>query len=270
MSTQAATRQNVTLTVADGVATVTLAKVKARNSIDIPMATEICERLREAAARDDVGVILVRADGPAWCVGGAIDAFLDVGDGMHAYMLELGKPINALLRILHECDKITIAAVHGAVGGGGVGIMLAHDIVLAQEGTVFALGYSRIGTSPDGGNSYFLTRDVGYRRALELYLLNERVDAAEAHELGMVNRVVPAGELDAVAREFAAKVAAGPWRAHAAAKTLFRRANDGLLNRQLDDEIRMFADNTRESDFNEGLSSFLEKRPPRFGAAGTE
>jgi 2-(1,2-epoxy-1,2-dihydrophenyl)acetyl-CoA isomerase len=266
MSAERTIEEKVKLAVAGGVATVTLAKVKARNSIDIPFSIEICARLLEAAGRDDVGVILVRADGPAWCVGGAIDAFLEVGDGMHAYMLELGKSINTILRTVHECDKITIAAVHGAVGGGGVGIMLAHDIVLAQEGTVFALGYSRIGTSPDGGNSYFLTRDVGYRRALELYLLNERLDATEAHELGMVNRVVAAGELDTAARELATKIAAGPWRAHAAAKTLLRRANDGLLARQLDDEIRLFADNTREQDFNEGLSSFLEKRAPRFGA----
>jgi 2-(1,2-epoxy-1,2-dihydrophenyl)acetyl-CoA isomerase len=258
---------NVELEVADGVATVTLAKEQARNSIDIPMAQEIDARLKEAADRDDVGVILVRAAGPAWCVGGAIDAFLEVGDRMHSYMLELGVSINALLRTLHESDKITVAAVHGAVGGGGVGIMLAHDIVIAAERTVFALGYSRIGTSPDGGNSYFLTRDVGYRRALELYLLNDRLDAAEAYELGMVNRVVPAAELDVTAAELAAQIAAGPRTAHAAAKILLRRANDGLLARQLDDEIRMFADNTREADFAEGLSSFLEKRAPRFGAS---
>ena len=69
--------------------------------------------------------------------------------------------------------------------------MLAHDIVIAAERTVFALGYSRIGTSPDGGNSYFFARDLGYRRALELYLLNERLDADAGVQLGMVNRVVP-------------------------------------------------------------------------------
>jgi 2-(1,2-epoxy-1,2-dihydrophenyl)acetyl-CoA isomerase len=262
--------QNATLDVAGGVATVTLAKAAARNSIDIPMAAAIDARLREAAARDDVGVILVRADGPAWSVGGAIDAFVDVGEGMHAYMLELGKSINGLLRTLHECDKITIAAVHGAVGGGAIGIMLAHDIVIAAERTVLALGYSRIGTSPDGGNSYFLTRDVGYRRALELYLLNERLDAEQAHALGMVNRVVPAAELDSAASDLAKRLAAGPRAAHTAAKTLLRRAGDGLLARQLDDEIRMFADNTREADFAEGLSSFLQKRPPRFGAGSAD
>jgi 2-(1,2-epoxy-1,2-dihydrophenyl)acetyl-CoA isomerase len=257
-------KANVRLEVAAGVATVTLAKVAGRNSIDIPMAAEWCAAVQEAAARDDVGVILVRADGPAWCVGGAIDAFSEVGDGMHAYMLELGRSVNRLVTTLHETGKVTIAAVHGAVGGGGVGFMAAHDIVIAQQGTVFALGYSRIGTSPDGGNSYFLTRDVGYRKALELYLLNERLDAEQARALGLVNRVVAKGELDDTAGHLARQIANGPWQAHAGAKVLLRRAADALLARQLDDEIRFFADNTREADFAEGLEAFLQKRPPQF------
>ena len=256
----------VRLDVADGVATVTLAKPAARNAIDIPMAAAWADVVNDAASLDHVGVIVVRAEGPAWCVGGDIGTFSNAGDGMHAYMLELGKPVNALVTALHECDKVTIAAVHGAVGGGALGFMCAHDFVVAAEGTVFALGYSRIATSPDGGNSYFLARDIGYRRALELYLLNERIDATRALQLGIVNRVVPHAELDTAVAGLAAQIAAGPWKAHASAKSLFRRAADSLLARQLDDEVRMFADNTRERDFAEGLAAFLEKREPRFGS----
>lgn len=261
---------SVRLEVAAGVATVTLARVEARNSIDIPMAMAFRARVQEAVARDDVGVILVRADGPAWCVGGALDVFHEAGDGAHDYLIELGRSINPLVTTLHECSQITVAAVHGAVGGGGVGIMLSHDVVLAAEHTVFALGYSRIAGSLDGGSSYFLTRDVGYRRALDLYLTNERLDAARALELGMVNRVVPDDDLQDEAAAVAARFATGPWKAHASAKRLLRQAGDGLLARQLDDEIRWFADNTREADFGEGVLSFLERRPPRFGTARGE
>jgi 2-(1,2-epoxy-1,2-dihydrophenyl)acetyl-CoA isomerase len=251
--------------VSGGVATITLANVAARNSLDIPFAAEIRAHVEEAAGRAEVGAILVRADGPAWCVGGALDIFRDSGDGVHDYITEIGQSVNPLVAALHECEKVTIAAVHGAVGGAGLGLMLAHDVVIAAEGTVMALGYSRIGTNPDAGSSYFLTRDIGYRRALQLYLDNERIDAARALELGIVNLVVPAGELQDVAAALAARVAAGPRRAHSTTKRLLRQAYDGRLARQLEDEIRTFADHTRDADFAEGVRSFLEKRPPRFG-----
>src|SRR5207247_1250463 len=101
---------NVHLEVADGVATITLATVETRNSIDMPMAADMYASVREAAARDDAGVILVRADGPAWCVGGAIDTFLEAGDGAHEYLHELGRSINPLVTTLHECSKVTVAA----------------------------------------------------------------------------------------------------------------------------------------------------------------
>ena len=256
--------------VSDGVATITLANVAARNSLDIPFTAEIHAHVEDAARRPDVGAILVRADGPAWCVGGAIDVFRDSGDSVHDYITEIGRFINPLVAALHECEKVTIAAVHGAVGGGGLGLMLAHDIVIAAEGTVMALGYSRIGTSPDAGSSYFLTRDIGYRRALQLYLDNERIDAARARDLGIVNHVVARDDLHDVAAAHAARIAAGPRRAHGTTKRLFRQAYDGLLARQLEDEIRTFADHTRDADFAEGIRSFLEKRPPRFGDVEVE
>src|SRR5258707_196517 len=103
--------------VSGGVATITLANVAARNSLDTPFAAEIRAHVEEAAGRADVGAVLVRADGPAWCVGGAIDVFRDSGDRVHDYIVEIGRSVNPLVAALHECDKVTIAAVHGAVGG---------------------------------------------------------------------------------------------------------------------------------------------------------
>src|SRR5258705_12486723 len=103
--------------VSDGVATITLANVAARNSLDVPFAAEIREHVEQASGRPDVGAILVRADGPAWCVGGAIDIFRNSGDGVHDYITQIGRSVNPLVAGLHEWDKVTIAAVHGAVGG---------------------------------------------------------------------------------------------------------------------------------------------------------
>ena len=254
----------------DGVATITLANVAARNSLDIPFAVEIRAHVEEATRRPDVGAILVRADGPAWCVGGAIDVFRDSGDSVHDYITEIGRSINPMVAALHECDKVTIAAVHGAVGGGGLGLMLAHDVVIAAQGTVIALGYCRIGTNPDAGSSYFLTRDIGYRRGLQLYLDNERIDAARALELGIVNQVVAPDDLEDAPPPTPRASPPGRAAAQAATKRLLRQADDGLLARQLDDEIRSFADNTRDADFAEGIRSFLEKRRPRFGDAEVE
>lgn len=255
----------VHLEVAAGVATITLANAATRNAIDRPLTEAMCERLRQVAQAPDVAAILVRADGPAWCVGGSIRLFEAAGDDVHDVVSAFAEPLNTWVTLLHECPKITIAAVHGAVGGGGIGVMLAHDVVLAADDTVFVLGYGRLGANPDAGTSYFLARDVGYRRALDLYLGNERIDADRALALGMINRVLPAAELRAAAAAQAARIAAGPRQAYATTKRLLRQAGDGHLARQLDDEIRSFADHSRTADFREGVRAFLEKRPPRFG-----
>jgi len=146
---------------------------------------------------------------------------------------------------------------HGAVAGGGVGLLLAADVVVAAHSTVLTLGYEQIAQSPDAGASWFLPRDIGYRRALAMYLTSERVDAQRALELGMVTHVAEDDRAHTLGRELAANIAAGSAAAHAATKRLFRQAARTPLSQQLDDEIALFADNTRRPEFVAALGAFL-------------
>jgi 2-(1,2-epoxy-1,2-dihydrophenyl)acetyl-CoA isomerase len=253
----------------DGVATVTLCDPRGRNALDVESSRLLADALSSAAADPAARVILLRAEGRAFCVGGAIDFFERAGDALHDDILEIGEAINVIIRLLHQGPKITIAAAHGAVAGGGVGLLAAADVVLAARGTVLTLGYELLATSPDAGASWFLPRDIGYRRALALYLSSERISAERALELGLVTELVADDELDSTARELAARIAKGSPVAHAAAKRLFRGAASTPLERHLEDEIRAFADNTRRPEFADGVAAFLEKRSARADGAGS-
>ena len=251
--------------VRDGVvATITLARPDRRNALDAAMIGELREAVELLDADDAVRVIVIRGEGPAFCVGGSLDMFAEAGNTSHDLMLALGDDVNVAARLLHETDKITIAALHGAVAGGAIGFACACDMVVAADDTTFCLGYSGIATTPDAGTSWFVTRDLGYRRALELFLTNERFDAAKAQGLGLVNGVVPASELHDTVTKLATRIARGPRAATTRGKRLFRQAADVSLDRQLRDEIESFAKCTLDPDFQEGVRAFLERRRPAF------
>ena len=251
-----------------GVATITFNSPENFNALDGAMVAELLAAVRAIEARDDVRVIVFRGAGKAFCAGGDIAAFAAAGDGAHDFVNALGPGVQYLVHWMAHTPAIVVAVVHGAVAGGGLGVMLAADVVITADDAKFAIAYGRLGTSPDAGTSYFLARTLGYRKALELYLMSDRLDGKAAQALGLVNFAVPAAALDAQAQALIDRLAAGPAIAHAAAKRLFRQAADTALHQHLDDEIRLFADNTRHPDFAEGVRAFLEKRPPRFGATG--
>lgn len=255
------------LDVDGGVATVTLADPDGVN----PLTDDYVARLREVvtrAVRDpEVAVIVLRAEARAFCAGGDIDWFAGHPETLHEEIVDLIDDVTALIGGLHEGPKITIAAVHGAVAGGGLGIALACDLVVAADDTAFAIAYGRIGASPDLGVTTFLARDVGYRRALELCLLDEHLSAEDARELGLVNRVVPAAALDDEVREIAGRIAAGPREANATAKRLLRGAARTALADQLGDELRSVADLSRTDDWARGIAAFQAGEEPRFGGS---
>ena len=258
----------VLLDIDNGIATITLNSPQNFNALDDWMLKDMLVVVGAIEARDDIRVIVVRGAGKAFCAGGDIVRFSSVGDKVHDVVNSYGPGLQRVVYWMRHTPAIVVAVVHGAVAGGGVGLMLAADLAIASEDATFAIAYARLGTSPDAGASYFLARTLGYRKALELYLMSERLDGRAAQALGLVNFTAPAAALEAEADALIRRLAAGPAVAYASAKRLFRQAADTGLHQHLDDEIRLFSDNTRHPDFAEGMRAFLEKRAPRFGAGG--
>jgi len=241
------------------IATITLGAPKGPSRINVDSAREWLDALRQADSDPEIRVILVRAEGPVWSVGGDLPAFRERGDDAHDFVREIGEWINPVVTLLHESSKLTVASVHGAVAGGGLGAMLACDVIIASEETAFTLGYAKLATNPDAGVSWFLPRIVGYRKALELFLTSQRLSAQEALDLGLINFVVPTQELTdktaAMTEEFS-KLAPN---AVSSTKRLLQTSPNASLANHADAEIRSFADNTRSPAFAEGVAAFLER-----------
>ncbi len=255
----------VDLEIGGPVAKVTLRAPTGPSRINVDSAREWLDVLREAERNPDVSVIVVGAEGPVWSAGGDLAEFRALGGDAHDFVREIGEWINPVVSALYRSDKLTVASVHGAVAGGGLGPMLACDVVIAAGDTKFTLGYSKLATNPDAGVSWFLPRLVGRRKALELYLTSELLDAEAARELGIINFVAPEGELESVTAERVTRFAELSPHALTATKQLLRSSEESSLESHLDAEIRSFADNTRHPDFTEGVAAFIERRDPQFG-----
>ncbi len=250
--------------VSDGVATITFNRPAVMNALDADMIRAF-RVVSERAGNDTAAkVVVLRGAGPAFVAGGDVAAFHRDLAKMPALVPALAGELHGGVLALRRAPKPVLAAVHGAVAGAGLSIMLGCDLVLAAAGTQFSMAYSRIGTSPDGGATWFLPRLAGYQRAMELLLLADTVDADAMHRLGVVNRVVAADQLAAETAALAQRLAAGPARAYAETKALVNRSLHGGLDAQLEAEALAFARCTASADFAEGVTAFVEKRKAAF------
>lgn len=231
------------------------------NAIDERMASEFsaaCERIQGDRA---VRAVVLSGEGRAFMAGGDVAA---MSADPPAVAQRLIDGMHQGIRILTGLAAPVIASVHGAVAGGGLGLVLACDLCIAAEQTRFTMAYPQLGTSSDCGTSWALPRLVGLRKALEMALLDEPIDAAEAQRLGLINKVVPKVELPAETSRLAQRLADGPTLALGRLKTLLRESSCRDLHAHLDAETQSFLASTRTSDFNEGVHAFLQKRRPRF------
>ena len=250
--------------VSDGVATITFNRPVVMNALDVEMLHAFRTSCERAAADPHARVIVLRGAGPAFVAGGDVAMFRDNVAAMATLVPQLAAELHHGILALRHAPQPVIAAVHGAVAGAGFSIMLACDLVLAAAGTQFSMAYSRIGTSPDGGATWFLPRLTGYQKAMELMLLADTVDAEAMQRLGVVNHVVAADQLVAETEKLARRLAAGPARAYAETKSLANRAIHAGLAAQLDAEALAFARCAKTQDFVEGITAFTDKRKPLY------
>lgn len=231
------------------------------NALNVEMAEAFhaaCRRLVQAPA---VRVIVVQGAGRAFMAGGDIAALS--GDAVKVAG-QLIAAMHAGLLALARGPAPVIASLQGPVAGAGVSLALAADLAIAADTTQFNMAYARIGASCDLGASWSLPRVVGLRRALEIALLCDNVGAQQACDWGMVNRVVPADQLQSQTDALAERLATGPTVALGQIRTLFRRAEHTPFDEQLDAERDAFLHCAATDDFAEGAQAFLAKRKPRF------
>jgi len=247
----------------DRVRTITIDRPASRNGLTAELCVQIAAAVR--GVPDEVRAIVLTGANGAFCSG------LDLKDAMQRGLgpgpaLERGlrEDFHGAIRALVGSDRPTIALVDGAAAGFGCDLALACDLRIASDRGVFGEVFVKRGLMPDGGGTWHLPRIVGLGRALELMLTGELVAAGEALRIGLANRVIPHGEIRARTHELAAAIAGGPPLVHRAVKRAVYAGLDGDLAAALDREAAGQIELLGSRDFGEGVTAFLQKRPPRF------
>lgn len=248
----------VVLTVADGVATIALNRPSVGNALDIPLSQALRVAVDEAGDRDDVRAVLVVGQGKRFCAGGDIASFVAAED-RGAHLNRLATIADTAVQRLETLDKPVVAAVQGAVAGAGLGLMLAADVVVAEESTKFVTAYAGIGLTPDCGVSYLLPRAVGQQRALDLLLTGRVLLAPEAAEWGLVSRVVADGAAHDEARTLAVTLAEGPSPAMGWARRLARQSWETSRSASGREEARTIALAAGSADAVSRVDVFLRR-----------
>ncbi len=250
--------------VRDGIATVALNRPDALNSLTHEMKQELLDAFKAVERDDAVRAVVLTGEGRGFCAGEALDEELVKPDRPPGIGATLRKYYNPLIEKMRGVDKPIVAAVNGVAAGAGVSLALACDFRLASDKASFLQAFVKIGLVPDAGGTFFLPRLVGLAKAMELCMLGDRIDAAEAERIGLVNRVVPQPELMAETTKLAARLAASPTKAIGLMKRAFQHGSRSALDDQLAYEADLQDIASATADFREGVGAFLEKRAAVF------
>jgi 2-(1,2-epoxy-1,2-dihydrophenyl)acetyl-CoA isomerase len=256
--------------VEEGVAILTMNRPERRNALSGEMLSGLEIALEDAETADDVRCVVLTGAGGAFCAGGDVKG-MAAGEGA-AVPLTLDERIhrqrlnqrNTAGRI-YEMPKPVIGSLPGAAAGAGLALALACDLRIASEKAILTTAFARVGFSGDYGGTFFLTQLVGASKARELYYLSDRIDAKQAEQLGLVNRLVPESALEEQTLELARRLASGPTVAYRYMKeNINRAASGGSLGECLDLEATHHVHAGLTEDHSNAARAFVEKREPVF------
>ena len=253
----------------NGVLTLTFNRPAARNALTPYMLETMASELAAAELNPDVRCVVLTGAGGAFCAGGDVKAMAASHGNSeaidHTARMEKQRQSHRQTSLrLYEMSKPTIAAIPGPAAGAGFSLALACDMRIAADTAIMTSAFAKVGLTGDYGGTYLLTQIVGTAKARELYLLADRIDMAEAQRLGIVNWVVPAGELEEKTKEIATRLATGPSVAHRLLKDNLNRALKSTFAECLDMESANMLTARMTEDHKEASIAFAEKRKPVF------
>jgi 2-(1,2-epoxy-1,2-dihydrophenyl)acetyl-CoA isomerase len=263
------------------VGTITIDRIERFNSLDVRTAQDLRRAALQFARDEDIRAVVLRGAGGVFCSGADLKYINGGGQAADLQYLRpdirevppgFGEIFKQILEYLHStiseirrAPKPFIASVDGIAAAGGFGLAMSCDLVIASARSTFEWAYSKTGLTGAESSTFLLPRLIGLRRSLELVLLNPRLDATRALDMGLITAVRPVAELDDYVLELARRLAGGPARAFGVAKRLLNQAASvDRLDYHLDQELEHLVRSADGTEFAEGLQAFLAKREPHF------
>jgi enoyl-CoA hydratase/carnithine racemase len=238
----------------------------ARNALTAEVYKALPAALAEAERDTSVGAIVLTGVGATFCAGGDLNRLAQRRAMTPSERREGIESLHGMIRAIRDCGKPVIAAVEGAAAGAGLSIALACDLLVAARNASFSVAYVKVGLSPDGGATAFLSNFVSRQLLTELCLTGKPVTGERMQALGVANRLAEPGDALTEALGIARTLAAGPERAIGRIKALCRRAGENTVDAQLDLEARYMVESLGDDEAAEGINAFFGKRPADFAA----
>jgi 2-(1,2-epoxy-1,2-dihydrophenyl)acetyl-CoA isomerase len=256
------TYQYLKYTVEQGVATITLNRPDVYNALNDEITYELQDAFKAVSKDEQARVVVLTGEGKAFCSGQDLKAAS--GDQKRSFLQSLHKRYNPIISAMRNLPKPIVCRLNGVAAGAGCSLALACDVIVAAEEATLIEVFINIGLVPDSGSSYFLPRTVGMNKAFELCSMGNRVKASEAVTIGLINKSVPANELDTAVKFYTDYFSKAPTKSIGLIKKMLNKSVTSSLEEMLEYEAYCQEIAGTSGDYKEGVTAFLEKRKPDF------